>query len=93
MNWKISWNLWEFFVRYRYNTPNIFLVLWDNDSKHKQEMSFDDSILNKIKLLKWTSYIPDLNQVENLWGNNKYKSGGLYIKRYNILSQILMSIG
>ena len=36
--------------------PNGILLLWDNDSKHKSEMSLDYYIENKIQLLEWPAY-------------------------------------
>ena len=38
----------------------------------KSEMSFDDYIENKIQLLEWRAYSPDLNPIENAWENMKH---------------------
>ena len=73
--------------------PNGILLLWDNDSKHKSKMSLDYYIENKIQLLAWWAYSPDLNPIENVWANIKYKLGGnVYKKRYSLWNQILRSI-
>ena len=56
--------------------PNGILLLWDNDWKHKSEMSLDYYIENKIQLLEWPEYNPDLNPFENVWANIKYKLRG-----------------
>ena len=53
--------------------PNGILVMCDKDSKHKSELSVDYYIENKIKLLKWPVYSRDLNPIENVWANIKYK--------------------
>ena len=45
---------------------------YDNDSKHKSLESLRFCIKNKIKLIKWPAYSPDLNPIENIWGNIKY---------------------
>ena len=44
--------------------PNVILLLWDNDSKHKSEKSLDYYIANKIQLWERPAYSPDLNQIE-----------------------------
>ena len=63
--------------------PNGILILWDNDSKHKSEMSLDYYIENKIKSLEWPAYSPDLNPIKRVLANIKYK----------LWSQISRSIG
>ena len=56
--------------------PNGILLLWDNDSKHKSEVSLDYYTENKIQLFEWPAYSPDLNPIENVWANIKYKLAG-----------------
>ena len=69
--------------------PNGILLLWDNDSKHKSEMSLDYYIENKIQLLEWLAYSPDLNSIENVWANIKYKfEGNVYKKIQSLKSDI-----
>ena len=64
---------------------NSILLLWDNDSKHKSEMSLDYYIVNKIKLLECPAYSSDLNPIENVWANIKYKLGGNVYKKIQSL--------
>ena len=65
--------------------PNDILLLWDNDSKHKSEMSLDYYIENKIQLFQLPAYSPDLNPIENFWANIKYKLGGNVYKKIQSL--------
>ena len=65
--------------------PNGILFLWDNDSKHKSEMFLDYYIENKIQLLEWSLYSPDLNPIENFWTNIKYKLGDNEYKKIQSL--------
>ena len=55
--------------------PNRYILLYDNDSKHKSEMYLDYYIQNDIRLLEWPAYSPDLNPIENIWANIKNKLG------------------
>ena len=41
--------------------PNGFILLWDNDSKHRSDISLNYYIENNIQLLEWPAYSPDLN--------------------------------
>ena len=68
--------------------PNGILLLWDNDSMHKSEMSLDYYIENKIQLLKLPAYSPDLNPIENVWANIKYKFGVMHKKIQSFKSDI-----
>ena len=47
----------------------------DNNSKHKSEIYIDDYI-KKIQSLEYPVYSLDLNPIENVWANIKYKLGG-----------------
>ena len=64
---------------------NDILLLWDNDSKHKSEMCLDYYIENKIQLLEWPAYSSDLNLIEGVWVNIKYKLGGSVYKKIQSL--------
>ena len=55
--------------------PNRYILLCDNDSKHRSEIFLDYYIQNDIKLLEWPAYNPDLNPIENIWANIKNKLG------------------
>ena len=50
--------------------PNGWILQWDNDSKHKSKDSLYFYIKNKIKLMKWPAYSPDLNPIENILGKH-----------------------
>ena len=55
--------------------PNGWILQWDNDLKHKSKDSLCFYIKNKIKLMKWPAYSPDLNPIENIWENIKHYLG------------------
>ena len=55
--------------------PNRYILLCDNDSKHRSRMPLDYYIQNDIRLLEWPAYSPDLNPIENIWANIKNKLG------------------
>ena len=44
---------------------------WNNDSKHKSNISLKLYIKNIIKIIKWHPYSLDLNPIENVMGNIK----------------------
>ena len=44
-------------------------------------MSLNYYIENKIQLLEWSAYSQDLNPIENVWTNIKYKLGGDVYKK------------
>ena len=48
-------------------------------------MSLDYYIENKIQLLERLTYSPDLNPIENVWANTKYKVGGNVYKKIQSL--------
>ena len=68
---------------------NGFILLWDNDSKHRSDISLDYYIENNIQLLEWPAYSPDLNPIENIWGNIKNNLGS---KVYNKIESIKSDI-
>ena len=52
-------------------------------------MSPDYYIESKIQFLEWPACNPDLNPIENIWANIKYKLGGItYIKLQSLKSDI-----
>ena len=53
--------------------PNRYILLCDNNSKHRSEMSLDCYIQNDIRLLECPAYSPDFNPIENIWANIKNK--------------------
>ena len=55
--------------------PNRYILLRDNDSKHRSGISLDYNIQNDIKLFEWPAYSPDLNPIENIFANIKNKLG------------------
>ena len=61
--------------------PDGFILLWDNDSKHILDISFNYYTENNIQLLEWPAYSPDLNPFENIWVNIKnYLGSEVYNK-------------
>ena len=69
--------------------PNGFILLWDNDSKHRSDISLNYYIENNIQLLEWPAYSPDLNPIESIWGNIKNNFGS---KVYNKIESIKSDI-
>ena len=69
--------------------PNGFILLWDNDSKHRSYISLNCYIDNNIQLLEWPAYSPKLNPIENIWGNIKNNLGS---KVYNKIESIKSDI-
>ena len=55
--------------------PNRYILLCENDFKHRSGMSLDYYIQNDIRLLEWPAYSPDLNLIENICVNIKNKLG------------------
>ena len=48
-------------------------------------MSLDYYFENKIQLLEWPAYSPDLNLNKNVWDNIKYKFGCNAVKKIQSL--------
>ena len=65
--------------------PNRYILLCDNDSKHRSGMSLDYYIQNDISLLEWPAYSPDLNPIENIWANIKNKIGARVYNNKDIM--------
>ena len=47
-------------------------------------MSLNYYIENKIQLLELPAYSPNLNPIENVWANIKYKLEGNVYKKYSL---------
>ena len=68
---------------------NGFILLCGNDSKHRSDISLNYYIENNIQQLEWHEYSPDLNPIENIWGNIKnYLGSKVYNKVESISSDI-----
>ena len=59
-----------------YLHSNDILFLWDNESNNKSKISLDYYIENKIQLLEWPAYHPNLNSIKRVCANIKYKLRG-----------------
>ena len=68
---------------------NGFILLWDNDSEYRSEISLNYSIENNIQQLEWPAYNPDLNPIENIWENIKNNLGS---KVYNNVESVKSNI-
>ena len=73
--------------------PNGFILLWDNDSKHRSDISLNYYIENNVQLLEWPAYFPDLNPIENIRGNIKNNLGSKVYNKIESISQTLKTIG
>ena len=63
---------------------------WDNESKHKSNVSTKFYIKNKIKIIKWSPHNPDLNPIENVWGNIKRYLGARTYKYIKSLKEDIL---
>ena len=62
---------------------NGLILLWDNESKHRSDISLNCYIENNIQLLEWPAYSPDLNTIKNIWGNIKNNLGSKVYNKMN----------
>ena len=70
--------------------PKEWRLQWGNDSEHKSNASLKFYIKNKIKLIDCPPYSPDLNPIENSWGNIKRYLGARTYKDIKSLKEDIL---
>lgn len=57
----------------------------DNDSKHTAKSVKQWFFNNRMRVMNWSAQLPDLNQIENLWGEIERALNGQKFKKLNDL--------
>jgi len=80
-------------VRSLFKSTSAWWWMQDNDPKHTSNLASKWFQKNRIHLIEWPSYSPDLNPIENIWGWIKKKIGKKRPRSLSELEEELIRLG